>query len=30
MDKLTQYRVLLEEILRLDENADLADSSAET
>jgi hypothetical protein len=30
MDKLDQYRVLLEEILRLDEKTDLADSSAET
>jgi XisI protein len=30
MDKLVHYRVLLEEILRLDENTDLADSSAET
>ncbi len=30
MDKLAHYRVLLEEILHLDEITDLADSSAET
>lgn len=30
MDKLDHYRSLLEEILRLDETPDLADSSAET